>query len=393
LKKEELKIEWQLVLMGSVEIAESESVRFKELLEERFDWSEVIFQLITHRTLNLFYYNLKKYNLVDKLEKEVQRLMESQWSVYGERNSYYLQELSKIAKKFEENNVVVPVLKGNILASLVYPSIETRIFNDLDMLIQLSDVAPVTKALESEGFLQGHYDEEKNVIVEASRKEKMLQQVASHELQEFQKLGDSKFVKVVQADVNHDVLWSGNCPYKIPTSDLIKRAIKVEINGQSAYMLEYIDNIIQLSCHLFKEATLMMWVSDLRDLKIYKFADLYSYIRKFYKEINWNELIERVKGYGSEKIVYYNFHYIEMMFGELIPKNVLDALRPSDLSYLDEYGIENKEPSKWNCHFFTRLFDTNRVLEITEEQCENISRFIDAKVETNGVMNVGRANK
>ena len=43
------------------------------------------------------------------------------------------------------------------------------------MLIQLSDAQAVTKALEEEGFVQGHYDEEKNIIVEATRKEKRRQ--------------------------------------------------------------------------------------------------------------------------------------------------------------------------------------------------------------------------
>lgn len=393
MKKEDIRIEWQLVLMGSVEIGETESERFKELLEGKVDWKEVLFQLITHRTLNMFYYNLKKFNLVDKLEKEAQRLMDTQWCVYGERNNYYLNELTKISKQFEKYDVVVPILKGNILASIVYPAIETRLFNDLDMLMQLKDVAPVTKALEEAGYLQGHYDKEKNIIVEASRKEKILQQIASHELQEFQKLGESKFVKIIEADVNHDILWKGNCPYKIPTEDLIKRAITVEINGQKSYMLEYVDNIIQLSCHLFKEATLMMWITDLRDLKIYKFADLYSYIKKFFNKIDWDELVSRVKGYGIEKIVYYNFHFIEMMFGEIVPKRVLDEIRPLDLTYLDEYGIENKEPSNWNCDFFTRLFDTNRIVDLNEIQCKNISRFVDAKIESDGVMDIGMVKK
>ena len=55
MKREELRIEWQLVLMGSVEIMEEESEKFIELFEQKFYWSEVIFQLVTHRTLNMFY--------------------------------------------------------------------------------------------------------------------------------------------------------------------------------------------------------------------------------------------------------------------------------------------------------------------------------------------------
>jgi hypothetical protein len=385
MKRSELSLERQLVLMASVEMDEKQGEYFKQILDGQLDWSDIMFQLITHRTVCMFYYNLKKFKLVDKLEKELQRLMDAQWQVYGERNGHYLKELTDVLNAFNEYNVVVPVLKGNLLASIVYPALETRIFNDLDMIMKLDDVDPVTKALEGIGFVQGHYDEEKNEIIAASRKEKMLQQMVSHELQEFQKLSDNKFASLVQVDVNHDILWKGNCPYKVPTRDLIERALPITINGTKGYMLDYIDNIIQLSCHLYKEATLMMWVTDLRDLKIYKFADLFMYIKKFFNDIDWELLVERVSGYGLEKVVYYNFHYIEMMFGEIIPVSVMDRLRPSDLSYLDEYGIENKEPSKWEYDFFTRLFDTNRVLTLAQNQIEGMSKYLDAKAKSDGV--------
>jgi hypothetical protein len=385
MKRSELTLERQLVLMSSIEIDEIQGEHFKEILDSQLDWADIMFQMITHRTINIFYYNLKKFKLVGKLEKELQRILDAQWQVYGERNGQYLDELTEVLNAFNEHKVVVPILKGNLLASIVYPALETRIFNDLDMIMKLDDVEPVTKALEGIGFIQGHYDEEKQEIIAASRKEKMLQQMVSHELQEFQKLSDNKFAKLVQVDVNHDILWKGNCPYKVATKDLIERALPITINGAEGYMLDYIDNIIQLSCHLYKEATLMMWVTDLRDLKIYKFADLHMYIKKFFDKIDWEMLVERVGGYNLEKVVYYNFHYIEMMFGEIIPQAVLDRLRPSDLSYLDEYGIENKEASTWEYDFFTRLFDTNRVLTLAENQVSGMTKYLDAKAKSDGV--------
>jgi len=385
MERNDLSLERKLVLMASVEVNETQGEEFTKILDNQLDWSDIMFQLITHRTINMFYYNLKKFKLVGKLEKELQRLLDAQWQVYGERNGHYLKELTEVLKAFNEYGVVVPVLKGNLLASTVYPALETRIFNDLDMIMKLEDVEPVTKALEGIGFVQGHYDEDKKEIIAASRKEKMLQQMVSHELQEFQKLSDNKFASLVQVDVNHDILWKGNCPYKVATKDLIERALPININGVKGYMLDYIDNIIQLSCHLYKEATLMMWVSDLRDLKIYKFADLHMYINKFFDKIDWEMLVQRVSGYSLEKVVYYNFHYIEMMFGEIIPEAVMNRIRPSDLSYLDEYGIENKEASTWEYDFFTRLFDTNRVLTLAENQMSGMTKYLDAKAKSDGV--------
>lgn len=379
MKRNELSQERQLVLMTAVEMEDSQVDELKRILEGGIEWSEVIYQMITHRTFNMFRYNLKKFNLYNSLNRELQRLLDTQWAVFNERNNCYLQKLGEILKEFEKHNVIVPVLKGNLLASLVYPSIESRIFNDLDMLMKLEDVDPVVKALESLGYIQGNYDEKNDVIVEVSRKEKVLHQMATHEIHQFLKLSGNKFAKVVEVDVNHDILWKGNCPYRVATKDLIERAIPVEINNVKGYMLDYVDNIIQLSCHLYKEACLMIWISSLSDLKIYKFADLFMYIWKFSDLIDWDLLVERVKGYGLEKIVYYNFYYIELMFGEIVPKTVKDAFKPDDLSYLDEYAIENKEPSKWEFDFFTRLFDVNRILNIDQSKAEGMTRFLKAK--------------
>lgn len=386
MKKESLSKERQLVLMTAVKMDDGQYESLSEILKGKVNWSEVLFQMITHRTLNMFYYNLKRFKLEKSLEKEIQRLLDTQWSVMGERNSFYLKELGIILKEFQKYELIVPFVKGNLLASTVYPSIESRVFNDLDLLMQLEDINKVTKALEDIGYVQGHYDENTGAIVEATRKEKVLQQMVSHELQEFQKLSDNNFAKLIQVDVNHEILWKGNCPYKIPTKDLINRAIPIEIANSKGYMLDYIDNIIQLSCHLYKEATLMLWITDLRDLKIYKFSDLYMFIKTHFEKIDWNELINRVEDYKIQKVIYYNFYYIEMMFGEIVPGFVMDRIKPEDLSYLDEYGIENKEVSKWECDFFTRLFDTDRVLELNEEQCRNMERFVDAKLKADGVM-------
>ncbi len=381
MKSEELNIERQLILMTAVEVKEAQKESLKRIIENQdLDWSEVIYQAVTHRTLNMLYYNLKKFNLFNGLQDtEFQRLCENQWVVNGERNRYYLDRLSEIMEKFEEVNLVVPILKGNLLASMVYPEIEARIFNDLDLIMKLEDVDVLTKEMEKLGYIQGEFNKEKQVIVESSRSAKILQQMNTHEIQEFLKISDNKYAKVIEVDVNHDILWKGNCPYKVDTRDLIKRAIPIEFNGIKGYMLDYIDNIIQLSCHLYKEATLMIYIGGKNDLKIYKFADLHMYIGKFYDKIQWDLFIERVKEYNLEKVVYYNFYYIELMFGQIVPEFVVESLRPEDITYLDAYAVESETPSLWQVDFFTRLFDVKRVLSVDSHQYEKMNKFLEAK--------------
>jgi len=135
-------------------------------------------------------------------------------------------------------------------------------------------------------------------------------------------------------------------------------------------------------------------VTDLRDLQIYKFADMFLYIKKYFGEIDWNLLVSRVQKYGLGKVVFYNFYYVTLMFGDIIPPEVMNSLKPDDLAYLDEYGIENKEPARWEYDFFTRLFDTSRILTIDKDKAGNSERFLNAKISADGVMHhMTRKNK
>jgi hypothetical protein len=380
MNREDLSPERRLVLMASVEVGESGREAFEELVNNSLlQWGEVIYQMITHRTLNMLRYNLKKFSLFEGLEGELKRLMNMQWEAFRERNGHYAGKLKEILAAFKQEGLVVPVLKGNLLVNLVYPSLESRVFNDLDFLMKLDDVNKVTEVLERVGYIQGHFDRETFEITPATRKEKMVHQMTSHEIQEFLMRTDNRFAPLVEVDVNHDILWKGNCPYKVPTQDLIARAVEIDIHGVPGYRLDHADNVIQLSCHLYKEATLMVWITELKDLKLYKFADLHMYISKYAGEFDWDQLLERVRGYGLEKVVYYNFHYMTLVFGPLVPAYVMEALKPEDLTYLDEYAIENREPSVWEFDFFTRLFDVNRILSVDESQAAGYKRFVAAK--------------
>jgi hypothetical protein len=386
MERNDLSRERQLVLLSSIEVGPSSEKEFTGLVTGNPDWGKVVYQHITHRTLNMFCYNLEKYGLEEVPGKEITRLLYSQKKVYEMRNAFYFDVIKKVMDQLHAYGVIAPVLKGNYLAHDIYPRSYIRYFNDLDLLIDIKDTDKITKALTDLGYIQGHYDKAEGRVVEATRKEKMLQQIASHELQEFQKMTDNPFVPLVQVDVNHDILWKGNCPYHIASRDLVERAVILDWDGVKVPVLSPGDNIIQLCCHLYKEATLMMWISDLRDLTIYKFADLYLYITKAGDDIDWKVLTTRIKGYGIEKVIYYCFYYLHMMFGGIVPGHVMAEIEPENRDFLDEYAIENKTPSKWKYDFFTRLFDTNRVLSLEENQDTGMKEFIKAKTDSGGVM-------
>ncbi|MCX7922496.1 MAG: nucleotidyltransferase family protein [Clostridia bacterium] len=376
----ELTKERQLILLCSRgTLNEEHQTQIKELMSERLDWKEILYQGITHRTLNLMYYHIKNLELTDKVEEEVLKVMKTQSKVYAIRNKQYFEEIDNILSKLNEQGIRVAILKGNFLAAKVYPSIETRTFNDLDFLINIADGDKIVEILEQLGYVQGQYDDATGEIIPSSKKQKRIHQMATTELQEALKKTDNPFTPLLQVDLNFSVLWKGNCPCDINTAELLERVVEVDINGAKTYILDYEDFLIQLACHLYKEAALLNWISDLRDLKIYKFADIAMFVEKFSAQIKWDKLINFSKKTGSDRIVYYAFYYTNLMYGQAIPEDVMKALEPEDKEYLNEYGIENEKPAKWQFDFFTRLFETTRVLEVSEEALEKRNQFWQAK--------------
>lgn len=379
MKRTELSPEHQFILETAVVIDDPK--KLMELWKENLNWKEIFFQAVTHRTLNMIRYNLIRFGLYSELDTEYKRVMDATWESNNQKNLEYKKYLKIILNKFKKDGLVVPILKGNVLAYHVYPSPAARIFNDMDFLIKYEDISKVTDSLNSLGLVQGDYNKEKGIIEEISRKKIMMHQLSTHELAEFKMTNDNSFAPVINVDINHSILWKGNCPYEIPSEDLINRAVNVEFDDVQGHMLHMFDNIIQLSCHLFKEATLMLWITDLRDLKIYKFSDLYMYLHSFGNSIDWNKFMERIEEYKLQKIIYYNFYYIEKMFGQIVPEEVMKRLKPNNLDYLNQYGLENQEPATWTLGFFERLFDRDRVLTIEEEQCSKMKSFMNKRME------------
>ncbi|MEK4059713.1 MULTISPECIES: nucleotidyltransferase domain-containing protein [unclassified Paenibacillus] len=380
-----LSKERQLVILCSRGVWNGEhEAKARELLSHHLDWKDILYQGLTHRVLNLMFYHLKRLELVHVVEEEVVKVMKSQSKVYALRNQFYFEELGSIYRKINEKGLRAVILKGNYLAAHVYPSIETRTFNDLDLLISLSDGEQFVQILESLGYIQGEYNRSTDEIIPGTRKQKIMHQMATHELQECLKKTEHPFVSLLQVDLNHDVLWKGNCPYKISTEELLSRARETEVLGHKCHVLDYEDFLIQLACHLYKEAVMLNWIADLRDLKLYKYADMLMYIEHYQDKLDWDKLISFCQEHSCEKVVYYAFFYVNYIYGNVIPEHVMKALEPEDKAYLDEYGIENTVTAKWEVDFFTRIFDTSRILQVSEEMLTAKNRFWSTRNEHAG---------
>lgn len=357
-----------LVTLSKSILTPDEDQRVKEIISAWPDWKEIVYQAATHRVLALLYYHLERLHLLDWVERDLRNLLVLHYAAAGEKNRAYYTELKGIARQFETKGVRAALLKGPLLAVTVYPDVATRYSNDLDFLVSLSDVNGVTSALSEVGYVQGSFDKRSGEIIPASRQQKIFHQMSTHELQEFVKKSSMPLLDFFAADINHSILWGGRCPYKVDTGELLARAVPIEIDGQQVWRLNHEDCLLQLCCHLYREATMVHWIEDSRDLKLYKFGDIVNYCTVFADALDWERFHAQVRAASLERIVYHVFHYTIALYGTITATAALVAsaerLRPDDLDYLDEYELESGERKRWQRSFLGRLFDIRRLTEV-----------------------------
>ena len=368
--------EHQLIIICSrMNLSEDEKQQIADIIKTpTLDWAEVLYQALSHRILNMIYFHLKSMKLLGFVEEEILKLMHYHSQVYLIRNNMYKEELYSISAALIREGIKAPVLKGSYLACYAYPTIETRTFNDIDLLVKISDGQKILEILESSGYIQGDYDRNTFEITPASRKQKIMHQMSTHEFLECLKPSNNPFVPLLQLDLNHDILWKGNCAYLVDSSELIDRAIIIGDDGQKTCRLSHEDFLLQLCCHLYKEAVMINWIHDLRDLKLYKFADFAVYLDKFGENVRWDIFVKQVQDYSLQKIAYFALYYADYIY-DVIPQHVLASLEQEDKAYLNQYAIETGTPQTWSMDFFTRLFNSKHKLEIDQELMKTKDAF------------------
>jgi len=205
------------------------------------------------------------------------------------RNIVLLEELEKVLKKFEEENIEVILLKGCSLLGRIYTdevitSFSKREMEDLDLLIQKKDSSRIKEILERFGY----------------------QFVPAGDLTFVKKYGEN-FPPVV-LDLQEKI-W-----YIRDTKKIWENALTVENAGIETKVLSPEEEIIFLAAHRvvhhgkINESCLL---------------DVRKIIEHYQDKISWEEIVGKIENYGLSAPVYLIFSKIES-----IPSWVKKAIKP-----------------------------------------------------------------
>jgi len=351
-----------VLLLCKVQPSEDEIKEAHLLLgNPAFHYLQFFAYLMEHKVTMIVYRNLLAHSLHRHIPPKYMHMMDMFASGMEERNRILDMHLAPLFGLIRDRGIEAVLLKGAMLRHSVYPTSGLRFSNDTDLLVQEKELQPIGKLLEEQGFIQGFYSY-KTGVEPASRQEVITKRLVTHEVVPFLKEVHHPMCKVVQVDINFDIF---NRAKRMRTNFDTAALFDSTIPSSSALSsLRHEFNILQLSSHLYQDATMVQGIRAHKDMELIKFVDIYEYIRKFGESIDWDWLRAEIVQAGLQPVVFYSLYYMEYLMGSIVPESFMNSIAPDDRAYLDYYGVEEEKPIQWNRTFLERVFDSKRKLEL-----------------------------
>lgn len=331
------------------------------------DMPAVLGQLLYHRMGGVAYETLKACGLLPSLNREFRNVLSSMRRSYEIQTDSYCKALAGLGALFASAPFPYAFLKGAYLISL-YPK-GLRTSNDFDVLVNPRDVTKLENLLKSGGFVQGYRKGDE--FREASREEIITSRMNRGETVPFVKRVDLPFMNYAEIDINFslDFKATGGTPL---VGSLLERAERgIPTPKGALYTLSKADFLIHLCAHLYKEASIYHWVQMGRDLSLYKFCDIYLYVRRFLNGSFAGELARTIRQYGMQKECYYALSGTRRLFS--VQSEALDALlrqiQPRDSSYLRRiYDPAHRASYTYDMDYEDWLFQKDRLHHLQKEE-------------------------
>lgn len=340
------------------------------LNDDSINWINVLGYLTYHRIAGLAYEKVNNINIrlfdfpvffttyMINQSQKVRTLEQNKW-------------INTISKELNNRNINHVFLKGAILNNCLF-NCGARASNDIDILVKKSDISEVTSVLKKLGFIQGKYNYKKKKIEEYSQKEIMNSVNNRGETAPFIKISDDPNIKTIDIDVNFSLDWNTNISEQTINSFLNSKIQIKNSNEEFIYSLDYKYNFLQLCCHLYKDSALIDIIKKRKVLDLYKFVDIYYFIKKYFNLIDVDDLYLEIEKYNLKQQVFFSLKCIIVLFpdsqSEKIKKliNKLDGDNSTLNTIFDQYNPNLK--MKTNNDLIERIFSYNIIKHYKEEK-------------------------
>lgn len=251
----------------------------------------------------------------------------------NERITSYMNELEKVARLLDKNNIQLLALKNSGISKGLYPYYGSCPMGDIDVL--------VSKLV----FKRAHA-----ILTEAGYKLKFRSEFEEKNIEDAERGGGAEYSVTLE---NGEHLWfelqwrpvAGRWiqPEQEPkVDDLIIRS--KPINNSKVRLLSPEDNLLQVALHTAKHTFVRA-----PGFRLHTDVDRIVTV----EDIDWTMFTSRVCKLKTKTAVYLSLDMAKTLLGTRVPDNVLKALKPNKLKvklmnlWLEKVGIFEPESPKW----------------------------------------------
>ena len=264
----------------------------EELLREDVKWESLIALAQQHSLAPLLYWQLRHFKPGVVPSSHLKNLRIGFYD-NAARNLFLTEELLKIARLLETNDISLIPYKGPALAASAYENLSLRRFNDLDVIVRKKDVARAKEILVAEGYVPHR------PLTNAQQAAVMRTQHAIALIN-----ADRKIVLELHWNVAGERFSAQYEPERV-----WQRLETVSVGGDTLAIFSAEDNLFALCVHGSKHLwERLAWVCDVAELIV------------SHEEIDWAMVMAQARASGSWRM---------LALGLLLAKEVFDAPLPA----------------------------------------------------------------
>ena len=333
-----------ILLVARGLLSEDERLQFGALLKTDLDWTYIFTSMKRHKLFPLLASHFQSVESDNNLNPILQKV-KNNCSIPLSRSRILDAELRRISEWLAEQDIVYAILKGPVLAHLIYDNPSKRTYGDIDILILKSDADKVCKRLNRQGYIQGSFDIAKQKVVPASRKDVLWCNMYIHQLYPYKKVIEQCVCIIdLQTKFFHQY---GNMRHSLGNVDISETAecwqtlSEFEIDERKMLSLDLEYFLLQICLHAYVDEVSLGGVAYGQGGGLRAYCDIREVIQSQQSKLNLDKFSNLVKATGAHQPVYYILANLKDLYPDVSTKvtRLLEIIRPDSLAFMNEFGL------------------------------------------------------
>lgn len=271
---------------------------------QAINWSKLAAKAEREGLLPLLFHSMGQRHLLSYLPLSLQQSLSQEYYAAAAAAILRQTTLKEVLHSFKIAKLPIIVLKGAMLAELVYENPALRPMADIDILIRLGDVDNVHSLLISTGYST-------NEDTPSPKEQRYL--TTRCYFPENGGLPLHIHTHLINSSIPNEC-----CIANLSMDTIWQQAVTVEIAGEECLLLAPHHQLLHLAEHSLRVSHSLK--------KMLYLCDIDRIIKHFGSSLNWQTLLEQPWCQGQQAFLYYPLLLAKKWLGTAVPDKILDRL-------------------------------------------------------------------